>query len=181
MADFCLAGLKEQSNTTTRCQKLSCGRAARHHLPLLQSSVPAPPHSALQSAPSQPTTQSHGSRGSLVCGSLWASIYRKTHKCRSHFLSLLLGFLLSQNRPMTPARDPVSSLAKTSLHSQLPHTHSPPGPQRAHLCPIQDGGASEVHIGRKGIIIFRTWLHCLFQKGKEAKGELTGSGWKWCH
>lgn len=64
-----------------------------------------------------------------VCGSLWVSIYRKTHKHRSHFLSLLLGFLLSQNRPMTPACDLVSSLAKTSLDSSLPLTHSLPPPK----------------------------------------------------
>lgn len=73
-------------------------------------------------------------QSSLLCGSLWASIYRKTHKCRSHFLSPLLGFLLSQNRPVTPTHDLVSSLAKTSLHSQLPisfphPTPSPPAPK----------------------------------------------------
>lgn len=111
-----------------------------------------------------------------MCGSLWVSIYRKTHKHRSHFLSLLLGFLLSQNRPVPPAPNLVSSLAKASLHSQLPLAHSPPQPQRADFCPTQDGGASEVQIGRKGTIIFRTWLHCLFQKGKDAMGEPMGHG-----
>lgn len=75
--------------------------------------------SVLQPVQSRATLQCHGSRGSpvCVCGSLWVSIYRKTHKHRSHFLSLLLGFLLSQNRLMTPAYDLVSSLAKTSLDS----------------------------------------------------------------
>lgn len=48
------------------------------------------------------TLASHSSPALLVCGSLGAPIYRKTHKHRSHFLCLRLGFLLSQNRPVTP-------------------------------------------------------------------------------
>lgn len=85
------------------------------------------------------------------CVAACGCLYIERHKHRSHFLSLLLGFLLSQNRPMTPACDLVSSLAKAILCCQL-LSHSPPLP-RANLCPTQDGGASEVQIGRKRTII----------------------------
>lgn len=87
------------------------------------------PPSVLQLAQSQLTPGFDGSRGSLLCGSLWLSIYRKTHKHRSHFLSLLLSFLHSQNRPMTPALHLASSLANTSLPSPAPPHSFFPGPQ----------------------------------------------------
>lgn len=50
------------------------------NLSLYPSPAPAPARqpSALQPAQSQLILQFHGSRGSLVCGSLWVSIYRKT-------------------------------------------------------------------------------------------------------
>lgn len=103
--------------------------SVHHHLSTAGICPFTIPPFVLQPAQSQLTLQFHRSRGSLVCGSLWVSIYRKTHKHRSHFLSLLLGFLLSQNRPMTPAHDLVSSLAKANFTPSSPPSVSPLTPQ----------------------------------------------------
>lgn len=134
----------------------------------------SPPPSVLQPKAGV-TLASRGSPALLVCGSLGAPIYRKTHKHRSHFLCLLLGFLLSQNRPVTPAPDLLSSSA------QLPRLRLPRPPPGADLCPTQDGrGPVKYKSGRKETILCRTCPHCLLQKGKSQEAP-TGSGLKWAH
>ena len=75
------------------------------------------------------TLASHGSSALLVCGSLGALIYRKTHKHRSHFLCLRLGFLLSQNRPVTPRSRPAELIGPTPPSSLTPR-HPPAPPRR---------------------------------------------------
>ena len=143
-----------------------------HMIP--EASPPRPPPSVLQPKAGV-TLASRGSPALLVCGGLGAPIYRRTHKHRSHFLCLLLGFLLSQNRPVTPAPDLLSSSA------QLPRLRLPRPPPGADLCPTQDGrGPVKYKSGRKETILCRTCPHCLLQKGKSQEAP-TGSGLKWAH
>lgn len=139
LSSFRWAGWNEQSCRSTRSPEPSpWGLLGRARPRTAVFPFATPPSAAACPSPGPCSFQVPGACWHVAA---WGCLYIERHTSTEATSSAcFLVFLLSQNRPMTPARDLVSSLAKGSRHSQLPRAPPPPHPPGPDPCPLQDGG-----------------------------------------